>query len=122
MRREKRPVLRLMHPAELDVRVCARIQHGKREFLFRLAGRRVDEQQLSRRIAVDRHEHMVQADGLDGMNFRSLRRVHVPDDFFVRRDFARADFAAENDVAVGKHRGVAKFLQHAVVVSLIGIE
>ena len=113
MRREERSLLRLMHPAELDVRAGSRIQHREREFLFRFAGAGVDEHQL-RRIAVLRHEHAVKADRLDGMNLCALRRVQVPDDLLVRRDFARADFAAENDVAVGKHRGVAQFLKRDV--------
>ena len=112
MRGEERALFCLMHPAELDVRAGFRIQHRKREFLFCFARAGVDEHQL-RRIAVLGHEHAVQADRLDRMNLRALRRIDVPDDFLVRSDFARADLAAEDDVAVGKHGGVAQLLHRA---------
>ena len=60
-------------------------------------------------MGVHRDQHAVQSDGLDGMNLRAFRRFHVPDDLLVRRDLARTELAAEDDVAVGQHRRVAKF-------------
>ncbi len=50
------------------------------------------------------------------MNFRAFGRVNIQDDFLVWRDFARAYFAAKNNIAVGKHRGIAEFFQGAIGV------
>ena len=59
---------------------------------------------------------MVQPDGLHRMNLRPFGRRDLPNDLLAGRDFAGARLAAEYDVPVGAHRGIAQFLHHALRV------
>ena len=55
------------------------------DLLFRHSRRCVDRQH-PRRIALDRHHHMVQPPRLNRMNLRPLGRIIDPDDLLLRRD------------------------------------
>jgi len=84
--------------------------------LFNLVGDGVDEQELGGRVAVFGDQDVVEADGLDGVQFGADGGEHLPDDLLVGRDFGGAEAGGEDDVAVRALGAIAEFLDVLLVV------
>ena len=77
------------------------------------------DQQHPDGIAVLRHKHMVQSNGLDGVQLHSSTRFQVPDDFLVRGNDRGPASAGEDHVAIGQQSAIAQLLKVLFAVKYI---